>query len=84
MRRASEHARRTARAMTRIMADRIWCKLCQEINGIKINVVVDHRWFNDRTGRHFTAPACARCLQAGRVTRVTCRTFVRVSPKETA
>jgi hypothetical protein len=52
------------------------CKLCLEGDGRVSTAVVQHRCTNARTGVHFMAFVCVRCLEAGRVTRVTCRTFI--------
>jgi hypothetical protein len=52
------------------------CKLCLEGDGRVSTAVVEHRCTNARTGKDFTAFVCVRCLEAGRVTRVTCRTFI--------
>jgi hypothetical protein len=52
------------------------CKLCFEKDRVATTSVVEHRCTNDRTGGVFTAFVCARCLRAGRETRVTCRTFI--------
>jgi hypothetical protein len=51
------------------------CRPCLERDGRVSKVVVEHRCINVRTGKDFTAFICARCMEAGRVTRVTCRTF---------
>jgi hypothetical protein len=53
------------------------CRVCIERDGIESASVVEHRCTDERTGKHFTANVCARCLKAGRETRVTCRTFSR-------
>jgi hypothetical protein len=52
------------------------CKTCFRRDGVATADVIEHRCTNDRTGKHFTAFVCARCLEAGRETRVTCRAFV--------
>jgi hypothetical protein len=52
------------------------CRVCLERDGIEATSVVEHRCTDERTGKHFTANVCVRCLEAGRETRVTCRTFV--------
>jgi hypothetical protein len=52
------------------------CRVCLEREGIEATSAVEHRCTDERTGKHFTANVCARCLEAGRETRVTCRTFV--------
>jgi hypothetical protein len=54
------------------------CKLCLDRDGVVSDAVTEHHCTNDQTGKQFTAFVCARCLEAGRVTRLTCRTFVRV------
>ncbi len=77
------YARRTV-LTTSIMIAHVFCKVCREVDGVLVNAVVNHRCLNHRTGKRFTALVCANCLEAGRVTRVTCRTFARVQPKETA
>jgi hypothetical protein len=41
--------------------------------------VVEHRCVNDQTGKRFTAFVCARCLELGRETKVTCRSFTQVA-----
>jgi hypothetical protein len=51
------------------------CRVCTERDGIEATSVVEDRCTDERTGKHFTANVCARCLEAGRETRVTCRTF---------
>jgi hypothetical protein len=53
------------------------CRVCLERDGAESTSVVEHRCTDERTGKHFTANVCARCLKAGRETRVTCRTFGR-------
>ncbi len=55
------------------------CKTCFERDGVATADVLEHLCTNDRTGARFTAFVCARCLVAGRETRVTCRTFVQTS-----
>lgn len=45
-------------------------------DGIASDAVVEHRCTNEQTGVHFTAFVCKRCLDQGRETRVTCRTFI--------
>jgi hypothetical protein len=58
-------------------ASSLACKACLEGDGtVSAAAVVEHRCTNARTGKDFTAFVCARCLDAGRETRVTCRTFV--------
>jgi hypothetical protein len=52
------------------------CRLCLDHDGVETASVVEHRCTDERTGKHFTTNVCARCLEAGRETRVTCRTFV--------
>jgi hypothetical protein len=61
---------------------RLICKICFERDGIVSHAVVEHRCTNDQTGKHFTALVCKRCLDAGRETRVTCRTFIAFSGDE--
>jgi hypothetical protein len=51
------------------------CRVCLERDGIEATSVVEHRCTDERTGKHFAASVCVRCLEAGRETRVTCRTF---------
>ena len=53
------------------------CQVCLERDGVESTSVVEHRCTDERTGKHFTANVCARCLEADRETRVTCRTFGR-------
>jgi hypothetical protein len=53
------------------------CRVCLERDGAESTSVVEHRCTDERTGKHFTANVCARCLELGRETRVTCRTFSR-------
>jgi hypothetical protein len=53
------------------------CRACLEVDGVETSSVVEHRCINENTGKDFMAHVCARCLEAGRETRVTCRTFVR-------
>ena len=53
------------------------CRVCLERDGAESTSVVEHRCTDERTGKGFTANVCARCLKAGRETRVTCRTFGR-------
>jgi hypothetical protein len=60
------------------------CKVCLERDGVETVAVVEHRCTNERTGEEFTAHVCARCLEVGRETRVTCRTFTRRSSKTAA
>jgi hypothetical protein len=55
------------------MAASLVFRPCLEADGRVSTAVVEHRCANERTGRDFTAFVC---LEAGRVTRVTCRTFV--------
>jgi hypothetical protein len=57
------------------MTDILLCRLCLESDGVESTSVVEHRCTDERTGKHFTANVCARCLEVGRETRVTCRTF---------
>jgi hypothetical protein len=52
------------------------CKLCFERDGIATDAVVERRCTNERTGKQFAAFVCKHCLDWGRETRVTCRTFV--------
>jgi hypothetical protein len=52
------------------------CRACLEADGTVSRAVVEHRCTNPRTGKDFTAFVCVSCLEAGRETRVTCRTFV--------
>ena len=52
------------------------CKQCFEKDDVPTADVVEHRCTDDCTGKHFIAFVCARCLEVGRETRVTCRTFV--------
>jgi hypothetical protein len=52
------------------------CRMCLEMDGILSSAVVERRCTNDRMGKQFKAYVCARCLDIGRETRVTCRTFV--------
>jgi hypothetical protein len=54
---------------------KLLCRRCLEGDGAESTSVVEHRCTDERTGKHFTANVCARCLEAGRETRVTCRTF---------
>lgn len=51
------------------------CRVCLEADGAESASVVEHRCTNEQTTKAFKAFVCARCLEAGRVTRVTCRTF---------
>lgn len=53
------------------------CGVCLEADGVESAAVVEHRCTNEHTGKDFTAHVCARCLKAGRETRVTCRSFTR-------
>lgn len=62
--------------MTPMANQPLICKLCFEKDGVATTRVVEYRCTNDRTGKHFTAFVCARCLEAGCETRVTCRTFI--------
>jgi hypothetical protein len=52
------------------------CRICLELDGVPTNSVTLSKCANDRTGQQFDAYVCERCLEAGRETRVTCRTFV--------
>jgi hypothetical protein len=54
---------------------RVICRQCLEYEGVVSTSVIEHRCMNERTERPFTAFVCARCLDNGRETRVTCRTF---------
>ena len=53
------------------------CKLCAELDGISSSTIVAYDCTNRHTGKHFSAYVCKNCLDAGRETRVTCRSFVR-------
>ncbi|MGJ4960177.1 hypothetical protein ACQR1H_31390 [Bradyrhizobium sp. HKCCYLRH2015] len=53
------------------------CRTCRDEDGVASSRTVQHRCTNERTQKTFDAFVCARCLEAGRETRVTCRTFVR-------
>jgi hypothetical protein len=55
--------------------------VCLEADGVESAPVVEHRCTNEYTGKDFTAHVCARCLEVGRETRVTCRTFSAQHPK---
>jgi hypothetical protein len=55
----------------------ILCQVCLERDGVESTSVVEHVCVDERSGKHFTANVCVRCLKAGRQTRVTCRTFTR-------
>jgi hypothetical protein len=52
---------------------------CFERDGVVSRDVVEHLCTSDRTGQEFTAFVCTRCLEVGRETRVTCRTFGHVA-----
>lgn len=54
------------------------CKPCLERDAVVSGVVVEHRCTNPHTGKQFDAYVCKRCLDEGRETRVTCRTFSKV------
>jgi hypothetical protein len=54
------------------------CRVCLERDGVESASVVEHRCTNEHTGKDFTAHVCARCLEVGHETRVTCRTFVPI------
>jgi hypothetical protein len=58
---------------------RFVCGSCLEQDGVESRAVIEHRCTNDQTGKRFTAFVCARCLNSGRETRVTCRSFTRVA-----
>jgi hypothetical protein len=51
-------------------------RACLERDGVEWTSVVEHRCTNQLTGGHFTAHVCARFIEEGRETRVTCRTFI--------
>ena len=53
------------------------CKICLERDGIFSEAVVEHVSVNERTGEQFSAHVCERCLDKGKETRVTCRTFLK-------
>jgi hypothetical protein len=53
------------------------CRVCLERDGVEAALVVEHRCTNQHIGKDFTAHVCARCLEAGRETRVTCRAFTQ-------
>jgi hypothetical protein len=53
------------------------CRVCLDHDGVKTASVVEHLCLDERSGKQFTAIVCARCLKAGRETRVTCRTFTQ-------
>jgi len=59
------------------MIGMLLCRVCFEWDSVDSSSAVEHRCLDERTGRHFTATVCARCLEVGRETRVTCRTFGR-------
>jgi hypothetical protein len=54
------------------------CKVCLEREGIYSEAVMEHKCTNERTGKRFSAHVCERCLEKGRETRVTCRTFIEM------
>jgi hypothetical protein len=56
------------------------CRVCLHRDGVVSASVVEHLCTNERTGKDFTAQVCARCLEIGRETRVTCRTFYSPAP----
>lgn len=56
------------------------CSACVERESVVSHTVIAHRCRNHQTGKHFTAYVCARCLEAGRETRVTCRSFTDNRP----
>jgi hypothetical protein len=60
-----------------MMIDTFTCLLCLDHDGVETASVVEHPCLDERSGKRFTANVCARCLEAGRETRVTCRTFSR-------
>lgn len=60
-----------------ISKDSFICKLCLEAEGVVSSTVVEHRCTDHRTGKQLISLVCTRCVQAGRETRVTCRTFTR-------
>lgn len=53
------------------------CRICLDEDGATSPATVQHPCINEHTGKEFDAFVCARCLENGRETRVTCRTFVR-------
>jgi hypothetical protein len=59
-------------------AGKLVCRTCLEEDDARSSATVQHLCTNERTGKKFDAFVCARCLERGRETRVTCRTFVRV------
>ena len=61
---------------SRLPMGTIQCLPCLELDGVVAKDVVAHLCRNRRTGREFVAFVCARCLDMGRETRVTCRTFL--------
>jgi hypothetical protein len=62
--------------MSEMLGRSLVCRSCLERDGVVSTGVVEHRCTNDLTGRCFAAFVCSRCLEAGRETRVTCRTFI--------
>jgi len=61
-------------------AGKLVCRTCLEEDDAASSATVQHLCTNERTGKKFDAFVCARCLEQGRETRVTCRTFVRAEP----
>jgi hypothetical protein len=62
-----------------VASEKLICKVCREDCGTVSDRVVKHLCTNVHTGKQFTAYVCERCLDSGRETRVTCRTFIPVS-----
>jgi hypothetical protein len=55
------------------------CKVCFELDSVVSNAITEHLCTNNHTGKQFATYVCERCRDAGRETRVTCRTFSRRS-----
>ena len=54
------------------------CKVCLENDGVTSAKVVQARVANSVTDVQFDAWVCSECQNAGRETRVTCRTFADI------
>ena len=63
--------------MTAPLAGNLICRTCLGKDSATSSVIVQHLCTNEVTGKQFDAFVCARCLEEGQETRVTCRTFMR-------
>src|SRR6476620_6603816 len=58
------------------------CRLCRENDGVSTSVIANSQLMHPVHKTTTLGYACARCLEAGRATRVTCKSFI-TEPSET-